>query len=453
MPELWSRLRDVPWCGQGDFVTRYGIVGGGILGSSLALRLADAGHDVTIYEAAPSLGGLASAWSIGPVVWDRHYHVTLASDSHTRALLAAVGLESKMEWVETSTGSWFDGEVHPISNVIDYLRFPPLSLVDKARLAWTILSGARARDWERLERVPVEEWLRAKSGDRVFERFWLPLLEAKLGDAYRDTSAAFIWATIQRLYAARSSGAKKEQFGYVPGGYARILERLGDTLRARGVEIVTGCRVEIVRSGPTVEFGDEVRGFDEVVVTAAPPFAVRIIDGLSSVERNQLAGIRYQGIVCASLLTSRPLAGHYLTYIHGEAPFTGVVEMSAFVDPAEFGGRTLVYLPKYCSPDDPILEESDDSIRRRFLAALANIYPGFDAGEVEAFRVSRVRHVFPVPSLSYSKRVPGFDTSIEGVHLVNSSQIVNGTLNVNETVELAERAGRHLIDMSARASV
>jgi hypothetical protein len=31
-------------------------------------------------------------------------------------------------------------------------------------------------------------------------------------------------------------------------------------------------------------------------------------------------------------------------------------------------------------------------------------------------------------------------TSIPGVYLVNSSQIVNGTLNVNETVQLAERA-------------
>ena len=45
-----------------------------------------------------------------------------------------------------------------------------------------------------------------------------PLLRAKLGDAYQAASAAFIWATIQRLYAARRSGLKKEMFGYVPGG-------------------------------------------------------------------------------------------------------------------------------------------------------------------------------------------------------------------------------------------
>ena len=38
---------------------RVGIVGGGILGSVLALRLAEAGAQVTLLERAPSLGGLA----------------------------------------------------------------------------------------------------------------------------------------------------------------------------------------------------------------------------------------------------------------------------------------------------------------------------------------------------------------------------------------------------------
>jgi len=40
--------------------------------------------------------------------------------------------------------------------------------------------------------------------------------------------------------------------------------------------------------------------------------------------------------------------------------------------------------------------------------------------------------------------VPSMATSVPGVHLVNSSQIVNGTLNVNETIELVDRAVREL---------
>jgi len=428
-------------------VSSWGVVGGGMLGSTIAMQLARDGHEVTLFEAAPTLGGLASAWSLGPIVWDRHYHVTLASDRHTRWILSELGLEDEIRWVETRTGSWFDGRLYSMSSTMDYVRFPPLSFVDKARLAWTILRGSKIDDWERMEQIPVEDWLRSMSGNRVFDKFWLPLLESKLGDSYTDTSAAFIWATIQRLYAARSSGMKKEMFGYVPGGYARILDRLREVLEEMGVGVRVGTRVAAVSPGPAVTVGEDESRFDHVVVTAVPPIASRLVEGLSADERGILDGIRYQGIVCASVLTSEPLGGYYLTYLHDPAPFTAVVEMSAFVDPDEFEGNTLVYLPRYCAPDDPLFEESDESIQERFLDGLAMVYPQFDAGAVMAFRVSRVRNVFPIAGLGYSKKVPGFDTSIPGLHLASSAQIVNGTLNVNETVELAKRAAAHFREL------
>ena len=79
----------------------WGIVGGGILGMTLALRLAQQGQKVTLYESAPELGGLASAWQLGDILWDRHYHVTLLSDSHLRSLLSELNLEQEIKWVET----------------------------------------------------------------------------------------------------------------------------------------------------------------------------------------------------------------------------------------------------------------------------------------------------------------------------------------------------------------
>lgn len=415
-----------------------------MLGASIALDLADAGQDVTLFERADELGGLASAWSLGGVTWDRHYHVTLASDRHTRSLLSRLGLEDEMKWVETRTGTWAAGSLHSMSTTLDYVRYPQLSLSDKARLARTILAANRIDDWKSLERVTVEEWLRSKSGDRVFESFWLPLLKSKLGDAYRETSAAFIWTTIQRLYAARSQGMKKEMFGYVPGGYARILGVLGAVLAEAGVDVRLGFSVESARPGPAVTGGGETLAFDHVIVTAAPPVARFLVDGLNEEEQARLANIRYQGIVCASLLAERPLDGYYLTYLYEEAPFTAVVEMSAFVDSSEFAGKTLIYLPKYCAPDDELFDRSDTEIRGEFLPALERVYPGFETSDVLAFQVSRVRHVFPIATLGYSDTVPAFDTSIPGLHLVSSAQIVNGTLNVNDTVALARRATAHL---------
>ena len=42
----------------------WGIIGGGMFGMTLALRLSQQGHKVTIYESADKVGGLASSWQM-----------------------------------------------------------------------------------------------------------------------------------------------------------------------------------------------------------------------------------------------------------------------------------------------------------------------------------------------------------------------------------------------------
>lgn len=431
---------------------RWAVVGGGLLGLTLALRLRAQGRAVTVIEGASELGGLASAWQIGDVRWDRHYHVTLFSDAATRALLAELGLESEMRWAETRTGAFADGRLHSVSNVLELLRFPALSTVDVLRLGATVAAAARMRRWERLETIPVETWCRRWSGDRTTERFWLPLLRSKLGDAYRDTSAAFLWATIQRLQAARRSGLGRDRFGYVPGGYGRVLAVFADRLAKDGVELRLGAPVERVAPDPggglRVRAAGVEERFDRVVVTTAAPLAERLCEGLSDDEQARLAGVRMLGVVCASLLLRRPLAGFYVTnLLDAGLPFTGVIEMSALVEPAALGGHHLVYLPRYAEPGDPVFDEPDAALEARFLAGLARIHPALRREDVLAFRVSRVRNVMPIPTLGYSRRVPPLDASVPGLHFASSAQIVNGTLNVNETVGLAERVARRLAEL------
>jgi protoporphyrinogen oxidase len=430
---------------------RWAVIGGGMLGLTLAWRLRQQGKQVTLIEAAPALGGLAGAWQIGDVTWDKHYHVTLMSDTALRRVLAELGLDHELEWAETRTGVYAGGALHSVSNTLELLRFPVLSLSDIARLGATIIGASRIRDWQRLEQIPVKDWLVRWSGQRTFDRFWLPLLRSKLGEAYRETSAAFIWATIQRLYAARRSGMKKEMFGTVAGGYAHLLERFAQRLTAAGVRLRTGTPVDRIEragladgagAGPVrvvTRNGNET--FDNVVVTAATPAAARMCSGLSDAERSAMGGIRHLGIVCASVLLKKPLAGYYVTNLLDPGlPFTGVIEMSAMARAHHFGGRGLVYLPRYALPDDEVFEAGDDDLRRRFIAGLIKVYPQVRADDVLAFQVSRVKHVMPLPTLGYSRRLPPMQLSVPGLHLVNSAHIVNGTLNVNETVMLAERA-------------
>ncbi len=291
---------------------RWGIVGGGMLGMTLALRLAQRGVHVTLYEAADTLGGLASAWQLGDLVWDRHYHVTLLSDTALRGLLAELNLADEITWRETRTGFYTDGQHYSLSNSLEFLRFPPLRLIDKCRLAMTILYASKIRQWQQLERIPVTDWLQRWSGARTFEKIWRPLLRAKLGENYTKASAAFIGAIIARMYTARRTGLKKEMFGYVTGGYARILERFETVLREAGVTVLpsyAATRVERRQGAVDIAFANgEQHTFDQVVVTLAAPLAARLCPGLEADEQDKLRNIVYQGIVCTSLLLKQPLS-------------------------------------------------------------------------------------------------------------------------------------------------
>lgn len=451
------------------------IIGSGFLGLTLALRLSEQGNLVTIFESANEIGGLAGAWQIGDLVWDKHYHVTLLSDSFTRKIVEEIGLADEFEWVETKTGFYTDGKLVSMSNTLEFLQFPPLDLISKFRLGGTIFYAARVKDWKSLEKISVEDWLTKLSGKKTFEKMWKPLLKAKLGEAYKETSAAFIWATIQRMYAARNSGLKREMFGYVRGGYARVLGRFGEHLQSKGVEIFIDSQVsEIVKNGEKFEiiftaktqrregakvfqsenqsqisnFRSEIaedqkpkteNQFDKVILTCPSNIVAKIVPQLSEIEKTKLENIKYQGIVCASVVLKKSLSNFYVTNITDETPFTGIIEMSALVDKTEFGGNALVYLPKYVAPDDELFEKPDAEIEEVFTNELEEMYPHFSRKDVLAFKISRVRNVFPIPTLNYSANVPDVKTSLENVFIVNSAQITNGTLNVNETVQLAEK--------------
>lgn len=415
-----------------------------MLGMLLALRMAQRGTAVTLLEGADHLGGLAAPWEIAGVRWDRHYHVTLASDARLRGLLAELGLAGEVRWSRPGTGFYCDGRFHSMNNVVDFLRFPPLRTIDKLRLGLTIAYAARIADPSSLDDVAVEAWLRRFSGDRTFERIWRPLLRAKLGERYREASAAFIWAIIVRLYAARRAGIGTERFGYVKGGYARVLARFAQALHEAGVEVrLETPASRIVRRDGALDVETSAGNFrfDRVIVSTNASIAAKVCPQLGGDERARLEGALYGGIVCASLLLDRPLGPFYVTNITDDCvPFSAVIDMSAVVDREEFGGAALVYLPKYVAPADALFSEPDDSIRERFVTALERMYPDFSRERVRAFRVSRVREVFAISTLGYARRVPPIVTSVPGLYLATSAHIVNATLNVNETLGLAERA-------------
>lgn len=426
------------------------VVGGGILGLTLGLRLAQRGHRVRVFEGNTEIGGLAAPQNLGEFTWDRFYHVILESDRALLELFGELGLREEVRWGTTRTGFYTDGRFHSMSSALEFLRFPPLGLIDKARLAATILRAANIRDAAPLEQEPVDVWLRRWSGERTFERIWRPLLEAKLGENWRRASASFIWAIIARMYAARRSGLKRERFGYLVGGYATALRSLRSAFESAGGVVEVGQRVERVESlrdsssarKVGLHVGGAVRRFDSAVLTVPCGVVARLCPTLHADEHARLGRVVYQGVICASLLLDRPLSGYYVTNITEPGfPFTTVVEMTALVPPSEFGGLTLAYVPRYCTASDSWWSKSDADVLDELQRGVRRLFPTLPSDAIKHATVARAREVQAVPTLNYSlDACPPMTTSIPGLYIVNSAQIVNGTLNANETVGLAERS-------------
>lgn len=425
----------------------YLIIGGGVAGLTAADELIRRGNRVTVWEAAPEMGGLTSAHvrptdGGDPIAWDRFYHVISLTDSHTRGVLKRLGLDDEVRWVETKTGFYAGGRLHSMSTTAEFLRFKPLSMIERLRLGGTIFYLSKIGDWRRLEKIPVADFLRRVSGRGAFEKIWLPLLKAKLGDAYRETSAAFIWAHTQRMYRARRSGAKKEMFGYIPGGYRRIVRAWTDDLASSGVAVETGRPVASVAAcdGGGLRVVDaDGRGecFDGVIATVPSPRIAAMAEPMDAPERDAHRGIRYLGVVCASMLLKKPISPYYVTNIVDDwVPLTAVIEMTAIVDPSELDGHHLVYLPKYAADDSPELDVGDDDYRERCLSTLEKMYPEFDRDDVVDFRVSRAKYVAALATVGYSDRLPDVATSLPGFYAVNTAQILEGNLNVDETIKI-----------------
>jgi protoporphyrinogen oxidase len=233
-------------------------------------------------------------------------------------------------------------------------------------------------------------------------------------------------------------------FGYVPGGYKKVIEMFKQKLISEGVTIKTNCAASEIRISPggkpLINFKDNTsQQFDEVIVTLPSSLAAKLCKELTEAEIQKLNNVEYLGVICLAVLLDKPISPFYVTNItDSRFPFTGVIEMSALVDKKYLGGNSLVYLPKYVTPDDPLFNQPDEEIRSYFLDNFKKMYPWLTDDNIKFAGVAKAKHVITVAKLNYSDLLPGIKTSMPGVSIINTSHIKDGTLNVNETVRVAE---------------
>jgi len=445
-------------------------------GLSCALELAKntdpANTKITVFEKNESLGGLSSAYTWQDVSWDRYYHVVLSSDGPLQEFLAEIGVADQLFWRETKTGFYGNGKLVSFSSTWDFIKFPFISLWGKFRLGIGIIRSSRISDPAKLDQIFVREWLTTIFGRRLYEQLWEPLLRSKLGAARERTSAAFIWATINRLFGARESGAQKEKMGHVRGGYQTILDAAESTLTGLGVEVITQAKVVSVASNPngvvTVSYhkpsgqnksADQTDSpreetFDKVIFTTPCQTILTTLETHIKSNPNiyweNLAAVEYLAIACVFLVLKRPLSPYYVTnLLDKRLPFTGVIEATNIVAPEDVGGKHLVYLPKYMPGDDPVQSWSDEKIIEEFIGAVKLIHPDLTEEDILHRNVFRELYVQPLQEVNYLQRLGGFLTPMSNVYVVNTSMIYNSTLNNNAAVNLGKQCACEVAKISS----
>ncbi|MCB9453838.1 MAG: FAD-dependent oxidoreductase [Anaerolineaceae bacterium] len=401
-----------------------GIIGGGLMGVTLAYYLAQAGEQVTILEQGASLGGLNGELSFDDgLEVARYQHAILPNDQAVRALCSELHIEKELIMKDAYSGFVHHGKVYALSNISDFLSFPPLSMLDRVRLGRTIMQ-ARRRDWYGLDQIPVQKWLENAGGKTVFSLIWQPLLEAKFDGEYAHIPATYIWAWINRMTSIRRLPQLKGQIGYLRRGHFSLIQALADAFVKQGGTIKYQVRVrEIDISGGQLQQVRTPTGamqFDAVVAAVATPVFAHMIPGADTNYLNQLSQSRYLGLICPVVVLNRPLTTYWtLNLTDPTSPFSTIIET---VHP-EHDGNYIVYLPKYTSPDNDWMGVPDETIREAWLTHLAQLFPDFREEQIQHFAVSRSRYVEPVYTTHASTRTLGIQTPYRGLFLANTAQV------------------------------
>lgn len=422
---------------------RVGVVGGGVLGISLALRLAQAGAAVTVIERGPTLGGLAGTMDFGGHQVDRFYHVITPADTRMIAMAEEVGLGDQLRYTPVGAGFFANGEMHDFNGIGDLLRFSPLSPVARLRLGWFVAQCQLRSSYDELESLPLETWLRRHCGKQVVERIWKPLLNSRFDSDPSGLPATYLWARTRRMSGARGKGGG-EEMGHIVGGHQRLIDAMVEKAAELGVEARTDAPVTGLATGPDgsitgVELDGETLDFDLTIPTLQPP-ALRFL--LPEQHQGLLAPYpqRWLGCVCVIIKAPRSLLPYYAVNITEPTPVTSAIETTQVLGTDHTDGQHLVYLPKYCDPGAPEQSEDDESIYRRFTDYLGRLSPGFSRDEVLDWTVQRAKLVEPVHTLrpGDEPRVAPIWPGVEGLALASNAQIYPYLLNGDSVMGFAE---------------
>ena len=269
---------------------RVAVIGGGWAGCTAAVELAQAGCEVTLFEAARTLGGRARSVEVNGKLLDNGQHIMLGAYKDTLRLLRLVGIKPADALLHLPLqmryppGSGMDFVAPrlpaPLHLVIALLRAKGLVREDKMALA-RFSTSARWMDWTLYNDCSVSELLeRFDQTARLTALMWRPLCLAALNTPPERASAQ-VFLTVLRDSLGAHRGAsdmlvpRLALSALFPAAAASFVE-------TRGGHVHVGVRVESLHAAGgqwQLRAGAGSQRFDAVVIATPPPAAAALLEG------------------------------------------------------------------------------------------------------------------------------------------------------------------------------
>lgn len=422
------------------------IIGAGFGGLSAAYDLSKNGHDVTVFEAAGHVGGLAAGFKEPHWDWsvEHFYHHWFQSDAHMLGLIEELGLSSKVIFPRPFTVVLHQGRWYPFDSIPNALRYPGLGWgVNKVRFGLVGVYLRLTNQWKSLETVTVDSWMRKYAGEKVYSQMWEPLVIGKFGEKYaKQVNMAWLWARLK---------ARTTRLGTYQGGFQAFADDFAAFLAEMGVTIKLDTPVEAITPDAdgkltlTTSQAEEIT-FHQVLVTTSPGLLSRMAPDLPEPYLRGLLELKSMGAVVLTMSLKHQLSedGFYWFNMPKNAgfPFLALVEHTNYVSPEHFGGEHILYAGDYLEPDHEYFSLSKEELLERFLPAIRRINPKFSRDWVIKTWVHRTKYAQPVPLVNHSRNIPEIQTPIPGLFFASMSQVYPWDRGTNFAVEIGREAAR-----------
>ncbi len=390
------------------------IVGAGALGLVAALRLTERGHKVTVFEAAPRVGGLAASFfpatDSNPI--ECFYHHLFQSDREMIGLISELGLTAQLVWKQPTTSMFYDGRLERVDSAAALLKLRRLSPVDRLRLGLALLILKLAPSATLFEDQLAIPWLKAVAGEGAFRLVFAQIFESKFGSYASEISLAWFWAKIHDRTA---------RLGYLLGGFDSLYQALVAQIRRLGGEVVTDAPVLAIEAGAlgllVKPRRSEARVFDRVLATIPLKRLGGIVAQLPRefVERHENRD--YLRARCLIVALDRRLTDAYWINVAQQCyPFLVVVEHTNLIHESHYGGRHLVYFGNY-GPE--FASRSADELLDEFSPYIRALNSAFDRSWVLRTWLFEARDAQPIVTPGFAKQISPHRTPVAGLYVAN----------------------------------